>query len=217
MFRFHSEMFLLDRMPDFSQDEVKNEIMLFNVDFAFATEYGGPLTKAFLKLLPKEFKESEHFVLDSRVHMLMKDFFFPAIPGFHHDSVERTRPGDNQPNYINPSHRASHIMALVNGDICPTEFALGDAEFPDVPVGQTYYKVWHPMVEEKIKSGELKSVMAPTNQLIMFDDRAWHQATIARQNGWRWFVRATIDPNRKPTNEIRRQVQVYLQNPMEGW
>lgn len=217
MFTFRSEIFLLDEMPDFSQDIVKNEIMFFNVDLAFAKQHGGPITHSFLERLPKEFLDSEYLVIDSRVHMLMANFFFPAIPGFHHDSVERTRPGDGQPNYINPKHRSNHIMALVNGDICPTKFALGTADFPDVPIGDVYYKVWHPMVEEKIRTGELTSYMAPSNRLIMFDDRAWHQATMARKNGWRWFVRASVDPDRKPTNEIRRQVQVYLSNPMEGW
>lgn len=217
MFKFHSEIFLLGHLPHFSQDEIKNEIMLFNVDLAFAYQHGGPITRSFLDLLPEEFTSSKHLVIDSRVHMLMKEFFYPAIPGFHHDSVERTRPGDNQPNYVNPTHRSNHIMALANGDVCPTEFALGVAEFPDVPIGDVYYKVWHPMVEEKIRTGELTSYFVPSNRLIMFDDRAWHQATIARENGWRWFVRASVDPDRKPTNEIRRQVQVYLEKPMEGW
>jgi ribosomal protein L4 len=41
--------------------------------------------------------------------------------------------------------------------------------------------------------------------------------TRAVKNGWRLFIRASWNTDRKPTNEFRRQVQVYMENPMEGW
>ena len=107
-------------------------------------------------------------------------------------------------------------MALI-GDCCPTQFAVGKSEFPDVPLGELFYKVWHPMVVEKIKKGELESVSAPSNRLIFFDWETWHQGIPAIKNGWRWFIRASINTGRKPTNELRQQVQVYLERPMEGW
>ena len=72
-------------------------------------------------------------------------------------------------------------------------------------------------VEEKLKSGELELMKAPSDQVVFFDDRTWHQGTRAVKNGWRLFIRASWDTNRKPTNEFRRQVQVYMENPMEGW
>jgi hypothetical protein len=41
----------------------------------------------------------------------------------------------------------------------------------------------------------------------------------ANGNGWRFFIRASWSTDRVKncTNEIRRQVQVYMENPVEGW
>ena len=215
-FVFNSQISLGDSLPDFTQDQIKSEVMLFSADYHFAKQVAGPLTLAFLDALPEDWKEAKDLIIDSRVHMLMKDFFYPCIPGFHHDDVPR-RASDGQPDYFNPAYRSEHVMALVNGNICPTRFALGEATFPDVEPGEVYYRVWHPMVEEKIKSGELISQDAVSNRLIFFNDRTWHEGVIAREDGWRWFIRASRQTHRKTTNEIRRQVQVYLQKPMAGW
>ena len=211
---FNSQITIAGDLPDFTQEQVKNEPMLFNCNYETARKLGGELTQAYLDALPEEFTKAKDFIVDSRVHMVMEGWW-PAIPGFHHDDVPRTR-ADKQPNYINPEYKAEHVMALI-GDCCPTEFALGQTEFPEVPIGGKYYKVWHPIVEQQIKAGSLRSIFAPSNKLLFFDWQTWHQGTAAIKNGWRWFARATKNTERKPTNELRRQVQVYLQIPMEGW
>jgi len=211
---FNSEIRIGETLKDFTLNEIKNEPMLFNCDLKHALELGGPLTHEFLDNLPGKWLKSKDLVIDSRVHMLMAGWF-PCIPGFHHDDVPRERK-DGQPNYDNPSYKAEHALALI-GDCCPTEFALGSAEFPEIKEGEKYYKIWHPLVVEKIKNGELKSFNTPSNKIIYFDWNTWHQGIRAQKDGWRWFIRASRNTGRKPTNELRRQVQVYLDNPMEGW
>lgn len=204
-------------LDDFDQDTVKNEPMLFSCDFSNSWKMGGPITKNFLtcflnandNTLPSE------FIVDTRVHMLMPGWF-PCIPGFHHDDVARTR-SDGQPDYDNAPYRAKHYMALINGDICPTEFAVGSIKMPEIPIGGTIYKEWHPQVVAAIEYDLMDRVSVPTNKLIHFDDHAFHQGVRAVKSGWRWFGRITYGSHRKPTNEIRRQVQVYLEHPMEGW
>lgn len=101
--------------------------------------------------------------------------------------------------------------------MAPTEFALGKAEFPEIKEGEKYYKVWHPIVEEKLQNGELTKFAAPSSRLIYFNCHTWHQGVEAKKAGWRWFIRCSRNTGRKPTNEVRRQVQVYLKAPMEGW
>ena len=189
--------------------------MFFNCSWNFAYEHGGLPTKFFLLSLPHQLHDKNKMIIDSRVHMLMPNFF-PCIPGYHHDDVPRERE-DKQPEYFNPSYRSKHAMILFNGDICPTEFALGESDFIIPPVGKTIYEELHPIVEAKLTSGELKKYLAPSETIIYFDDRSWHQGTKAVSNGWRLFIRATWDTKRTPTNEIRRQVQTYLENPMSGW
>lgn len=214
-YEINSRIFGYDTMDQgFSEADIKNEPMLFNCDEEAAEKLGGPITKAFLAQLKKNV--GDPIILDTRVHMLMPGWF-PCIPGFHHDDVPRTR-GDGQPDYDNPPYHVQHALLLLNGQICPTEFALGKVTLPyvkkeDGPV----YKVWHKETERAIGDGRLTSLMAPSNTIIYFDAHTLHQGTRAISNGWRFFARASWKTGRIPTNEVRRQVQVYLEKPMEGW
>jgi hypothetical protein len=214
-FEFESKIEHGSFVRKFDEDVVKNEPMLFSCDLPTALKLGGPITTTFIRALDKKFIKSEDLIIDSRVHMLMPNWF-PCIPGFHLDDVPRER-SDKQPNHFNPSYQSKHAMLLINGDICPTQFALGKGELEDIAEGEKYYKVWHPKVEQMCKDGVLERHDAESNQIIYFDWNTWHQGTRAIKSGWRFFIRATVNTKRKPTNELRRQVQVYLESPMEGW
>lgn len=219
------------QMRSWDQDYVKNEPMLFSATPRFAWDNGGPITRDFLSLyfgitladdaqwVLRDSKYS-NFNFDSRVHMLMPGWF-PCIPGWHHDDVPRSR-SDGQPNYVNPEYHSKHVLALVNGDICPTEFAVGKADYIEPPLySGPIYKHWHTAVEQDIADGVMERVSVPTNRLIHFNNQSFHQGTRAVKNGWRWFGRLTWDAGyekgRPHYNEVRRQVQVYLEHPMEGW
>lgn len=198
----------------FTQDHVKNEPMFFNSSIDYAYDNGGPITRAFLDAV-LAVDDLDEGVFDSRVHMLMPGWY-PCIPGFHHDDVPRSE-ADGQPNYFTPEYRSQHAMGLVNGEICPTEFAVGPFEY-EVPEG-IIYKEWHQQVVKDLEEGTMESYHAPSGVVLYFDDRSFHQGTPAVANGWRWFGRLSWDTERTKhvTNEIRRQVQVYLEHPMEGW
>lgn len=216
MYTFNSDIsvgkkFLMDEP---SEDMVKNEPMFFNSSVRFAMEFGGPITKAFLSSIPEDWA---YGIFDSRVHMLMKDWH-PCIPGYHHDDVPRNT-NSGQPNYINPSYKSQHIMGLVNGAICPTKFALGACSMPEVPEGKTIYREWHLEIERLIKDKQLSVVHAPSLYLVHFDCNSFHSGQKAIRGGWRWFGRISRNTDRcnNKTNEIRRQVQVYLEFPIDGW
>ena len=209
--KINSQIQLGDVLHNFSDEEIKNEPMFFRATREFAYKNGGEPTKQFLDNL----NVSEDILIDSRVHMLMKDWY-PCIPGYHHDDVERSR-HDGQPNYDNPSYRSKHALVLYNGIICPTEFAVGECEFTTPNSHKIIYKEWHNEVEQKIASQELELIKASNNQIVYFDDRTWHQGTKAIDRGFMLFIRATWNSGLAPKNEIRRQVQVYMNNPMQGW
>jgi hypothetical protein len=189
--------------------------MLFNCDAESAYRLGGPITSAFLENLPEDFR-SRPMVVDSRVHMLMPGWY-PCIPGFHHDDVPRSG-ANGQPNYHDAEYRSQHVMGLVNAHIAPTEFAVGEIEL-DIPSEGIIYKQWHPVVADAVVQGRMQSVNATSGRYIWFDDRSFHQGVGASHGGWRFFIRISFDTHRtaKCTNELRRQVQVYLEHPMEGW
>jgi hypothetical protein len=218
-----SDFRYVGKVPNFTDSKVKNEPMLFNCDLEHAHTFDGPITKAFLNEVIGHWGSGD-FVVDTRVHMLMPGWY-PCIPGYHHDDVPRTR-SDGQPNYALDQDRSEHIVCLVNGDICPTDFAVGESDFEEPALGRIIYRDWHKEVERKIEQGILQRVPVLSNMLAEFDDRSWHQGTKAIGTGWRWFGRISRYRNRygefiprgnPRSNEIRRQVQVYMDNPHQGW
>lgn len=199
----------------YCDDVVKNEPMFFNAALGYALKEGGPITQAFILGLPREFRRPDA-VLDSRVHMLMPGWF-PCIPGWHHDDVPRNT-ADGQPNYDNPPYRSRHCLALVNADVAPTEFLCGRVTVPEpVPGTGAVYKQW----DEAIETGRADVIggvyAARERTYYDFNCDTFHRGVVAQRNGWRWFGRVSVDTDRKPTNEIRRQVQVYMPTLNAGW
>lgn len=219
MKKFKSNFIDLGGFGDKSLEDVnilKNEPMFFGANLEFALKNGGSITKSFFDSIPEDWKDGP-LIFDSRVHMLMKGWY-PAIPGYHHDDVPR-HGTYNQPNYVDPEYRSEHLMGLVNGHIAPTMFAVGECVMPEVSEGEIVYENWHREVSRQIKDNILTSVEAPTQRIIYFDDESFHTAQGAVMPGWRWFGRVSRHTARtdNPPNEIRKQVQVYLSNPMGGW
>jgi hypothetical protein len=197
---------------------VKNEVMFFgaSIDFVNRTT-GAPITQALLEsaLSVLGFENTEHVVVDTRVHMLMPGWY-PCIPGWHHDDVARTR-ADGQPNYAEQPYYSRHVLFVLNSEIAPTEFAVGAHDLPDVPLGQKVYQTWHPLVEQQLQSGVLRRVSVQDSEMVGFNWQTMHRGVAAVSGGWRYFFRASVRMPRH-RNEIRRQVQVYVPgNINEGW
>lgn len=202
---------------DYPQEVVKNEPMLFNCDRESAYKLGGVITKNFMDNLPENWKDCD-IVVDSRVHMLMPKWY-PCIPGFHHDDVPRNKDQYGQPNYLTPEYDSVHLMGLVNGDICPTQFALGQIYLELPEPHETVYEHWHKAVDAACNSGRMFRVSTESGAYTQFTNNSFHQGVEAVGNGWRWFIRVSknTDRTKNCTNELRRQVQVYLENPIQGW
>lgn len=196
----------------FTEAQIKAEPMLFSADMKFASYYGGPITRAFLEALPPDVR-TYPMIVDSRVHMLMPGWY-PCIPGWHHDDVPRGT--DGQPNYNSPEYLAKHAFAIF-GDASVTSLASGRVVLPEPPKGSVTYGLWHPLVEAHVKAGSLTEVPTPVNQMIHFDWQTFHKGNPATKAGWRFFIRASWNTKRKPLNEIRTQVQVYMNAENEGW
>lgn len=201
---------------------IKNEPMLFNCDLEHALIYSGPLTKHWLSQLPQDWLDhGDKLVIDTRVYMLMPGWI-PCIPGWHHDDIMRS-PKTGQPDY-DSEYKTEHIMTLVNSHIAPTKFATGISTFV-YPDDKIVYGEWSPEVDRQIKEGLLQVVEAPDQSLIYFDDHTWHTGVEAVSNGWRWFGRVSryfkdnvqIARENNRSNEVRKQVQVYLPTLNKGW
>lgn len=194
------------QLPDFDQATVKKEPMLFSADYAFASFNGGPITKAFMETLDP----SEHWIIDSRTHMLMPGWY-PCIPGWHLDDVPRTRP-DGQPDHAAPVYTSKHQMVVVGTTAIP-EFAIGTIELDDVPVGEgIVYGIWN----EKMKALAPRVSAPKSGEVVAFDSEAFHRGMPATDHSWRFFIRASVR-KQTPRNEIRHQVNVYMPAIEGGW
>ena len=222
---FNSQVKELNRFSlNCSNEQIKNEPMLFNCDLEYAYDNGCGITQSFIDNLPHEWRYG-NVVFDSRVHMLMPNWY-PAIPGFHHDDVPRPEieTGKHfitagQPDYDNPRYKSEHILGLVNSEVCPTQFAIGECTMPAIPETELIYRNWHKEVERLLECNEMELIEAKDRTLYYFDCDTFHTGQKAVGNGWRWFGRVSRNTDRvnKITNEIRVNAQVYLEFPMEGW
>lgn len=201
---------------EFPDAVVKNEPMFFNCDLEYAYKHGGDITRTYLDGLPEDWKLDD-VVLDSRVHMLMPGWF-PCIPGWHHDDVPRTT-ATKQPNYTNPEYHSEHLMGLVNAQLAPTSLVFGQVEVTEPEYDKTVYQVWHPQVQAQVDAGKVMALSAQSGSYIQFDCNTFHTGTKAVGNGWRWFTRLSRNTHRTKfiTNEVRHQVQVYMEDPTQGW
>lgn len=203
-------------LSHYSDDQIKNEPMLFSADYNYAMENGGPITKQFIMQLPPEIAGKPDFIFDSRSHMLMEGWY-PCIPGWHLDDVPRTRK-DGQPDHVYPEYKSKHAMALV-GDASVTSFLQGNFVLEDIldGDGRTIYKVWDEAINKALETVPSLEKAAPTNQIIFFDCETFHRGNPATKSGWRWFGRASWNTKREVKNEIRNQVQVYMPCINQGW
>lgn len=202
---------------------IEAEPMFYRADAAFARANGGNIMHEFLDSI-----DLEHgWVIDSRTHMLMPGWL-PAIPGWHHDDVPRTKP-DGQPAYLScegewaqeQDIQALHVMVVIDAVDAPTgsmtEFVCGD-----LPVCHPYdfqperavYAKWNDAINA---TGSGDRWVVTSNQIVEFNSTSMHRAMPATSTGWRHFIRATTHASYPAENKIRRNANVYLPAPEEGW
>ena len=211
--------------------EIEIEPMLYNAGPELAASAAGPMAS---ELLDMAFKLPgwEHaawgpWSLDCRSHMLMRGWY-PAIPGWHHDDVDRG--SDGQPIYDREMPPDRKMLAVViDAHDAPTvaltewagtnpyptvdEAAVVDVSWP-LPGDAPVYRYW----DNEIRSMNLPTWRALSGRVIEFDPYDFHRARPAERTGWRWFARLTLNPGPRPdVAKVRAQTQVYLPVTNEGW
>lgn len=189
--------------------DIENETMLFASDLDFAYNVGGPITQEFIT---RFLDPDTNYIIDSRVHMLMEGWY-PCIPGWHNDDVSRSGPY-NQPYQEQPTYDPTHTLMIIN-DCSSTEFICPNQTFElsDPVNNPRVYQAW----SREIDNMNLKTQTLKSGQVIEFGEHDFHRGTAATRNGWRLFIRATKDSNRKIENKIRRQANIYIPTVDMGW
>ena len=216
LIQFDSQVRCGPYIQDRPESVIKNETMFFRSSLVFAaSQPSNELTQNFIDQLPSDW-HTDDVILDSRVHMLMPGWW-PCIPGWHLDDVPRTR-CDGQPDHVNPIYRAEHAMAIV-GNCSVTEFATGHCELYEPGLGQIIYKEWNVRIDDLVRTGALHKHTVEPARILFFDWQSFHRGSkaIATNSRWRWFCRVSRCTQLDARNEVRRQVNVYMENPTEGW
>lgn len=202
----------------FTINDIKNETMFFSCSPSFVREnkLTSPITNLILEKLfeiEKSLKKEKNIVIDTRVNMLMKGQW-PSIPGFHCDDVPRN-PESGQPDLSLCDDSVRHFMVLVSTNKADT---ISGTEF--VTNERTYNlkkdSVWNSLDSAVCGDKKKKTRFIKEREIIEFNQLAIHRATPAKENGWRLFFRLSVT-HRKPVNEIRNQVQIYVDPKNSGW
>lgn len=208
----------------YSFKDLKDETMFFSCEPSFIRNHKAtsPITNALLEQVmervhhdyPNGF-DGLNIVVDTRVNMLMPGQW-PSIPGWHCDDVPRAVKYA-QPDFSGCNPNVQHYMCLISDTKNPSECISG-TEFVVNP--RTYNinpaKVWQSLHEEVDKDTEVETRFVKEREIVKFDQYAIHRASPAKTNGWRIFFRLSIT-HRKPANEIRNHVQVYVDPSQAGW
>ncbi len=181
-----------------SNNEIKEEPILFNCDLQFAYENGGAITKSFIDNLPDDWKLKEKVSFTSRVHLLMPEWN-PAFPNWHCDGY--------------PSIPTESILGLVNADISPTQFVLTECLASYCKLDGS---VLHKEIEKLNNEKKILITEAKDRTLIKLDSNTIHRAVEAKGIGWRWLGRVSV-VNHKITNAISFKSMVSIKNPVEGY
>ena len=197
----------ISKMPVLLPGSPRDEPMLFGADLEFARRNGGLITNTFLTMIGAGRRD---LIVDSKVVMLMAGMW-PCIPGWHHDDVDRGP--DGQPDYDFATNNPIHYMMHVGGGQSNTEFIAEPVLVPKPPAGSKVYRVW----DNYLNALAPRSEFVSPGSIVQFDSRTFHRGSRAKGAGWRFWIRASEGSNRKPVNEIRKQVQVYMDDPSEGW
>lgn len=139
-------------------------------------------------------------LIDTRSHILKRGMY-PCIPNWHLDYIARGR--DGRLRLDDPSNaQMFHIIAFIGP--APTEVAV------------------EPVAVSDIGSWSELDVDGPTThvaerRLHRLEWNTAHRGTMAGEAGKRLFMRASFGVEGKmPANELRKQVQVYVEGGY-GW
>jgi len=192
----------------FGQDIFEDGEDWHDVESLFISEVINDFGRRFRRAMPET-------ILDSRVHML-KPGWFPCIPGWHYDEVERFEGGDLvkedgavldwDRTYEGKEH---YMMILDFGSGSLTEFArarVADPRVKNYTELNRLFQAHSPLIEQ-VKS----------NAIYRFDILDAHRGVPAKRDGWRYFIRATVGTQRILANELRTQTQVYIPAFDVGW
>jgi hypothetical protein len=182
------------------QLDLRGETPLFAAGRQFAEEVSGPIARAFLKLLPEEWRRG-HLVIDSMLVWLGLEFRQGERFWCHEPFPGRSDGAGGQSNI---ERHAEHIACCCGP--AGIDFLNGDAagtELLDTPQRMDAVRDRHNRLERAI--GERRLLIESVAPWTIYRYRwgAFHRHQVATTSGFQFWIRATRGDNRPLVNGIR--------------
>lgn len=176
----NSSIQVLGPFPSFSQVEIQAEISQARVPISEARN-AGPAHRTFIAALPMEWQQDPSVEIFSRL-LFLKEGWYPLGPYYHCDWS------------AGPSGPCVETLMVLLGGASRTEFVIGPVDLPDerpgIPMEPRRDAHVAGLIEEGVRSGRLQTYFLEPEQLVLFDNQAWHRARPATETGWRLLMRA---------------------------
>lgn len=198
-------------VPNSMRRGIPSEQMLFNCSVEFAKEKGGPITKQIIKTMESNnafqigLKPSyHHWLIDVKVMMLAKGQY-PQMPGWHCDGVAKDHIS-NQPDLTSIDVAIPNYIAVIG---VPEAKNTIEYIVQNITMSVDKDRVWasvnnyadffyHELEIEQLKDNWMHIYTQPTINRVM----------PAARNSWVMFFKCFSSIN-TPTNQLRKQVQIY--------
>ena len=111
-----------------------------------------------------------------------------------------------------------HYICLISDNFVKDKECVSGTEFVTNPRQYNIdpENVWQSLHNNVESDSDKKTDYLKERHLVCFDQHTVHRATPAVSNGWRLFFRASVT-TKAPSNEIRNQVQIYVDPNNAGW
>lgn len=212
--RFTPETSCVGQMQEYSEEQIRNETMIYGGSVAWTRVHGGPMTCDALRIAQENSRDlvrvhaerGYHPVIDTKSVLLMPGMS-PCIPGWHCDGVIRSVRGA-QPNLSTLDERVLHYIVTYDtvGGRDSTHYATSPI---DVEVDES--RIWA-SVNERVK--DMQYGTYGNGEVVRMTRSTLHRGPPATVRQWRFFFRMSFY-HMPCVNEIRNQVQVYTES--KGW
>ena len=201
---------------------LEDQSPLFAADPAFAREHGGPITQAFLEMLPRA--DDRPVVIDSSLVWLAPGLAHTVELGpgtylsrprsplrFIHEPFPCVSTGFRDAS--NRNRDADHYLCVVGLD-CTPQVAVGEVAFNDEKQAEAF---WHPTqsldqreahIERWLAEGVLTNEAIPLGSVVRFGWGSLMRATPATTAGFQFVIRATFGDDRPIVNGLRNMVMI---------
>ncbi len=216
---FHSGFRVIGRLPAFTAAQIGREPVPDLCHPRWLAEHGGPIARAFVAALPRDWLDHPDAVVVGRINELSPGWS-SCLAGWHFDGTSRIRKRpDGCPDLANPGVRIQNIACSV-GPTAMTGFLVGEVAIPDIPFGIPRGEVrphQQRIIADLLDAGGVTEVHARPQEVVLMEHGDFHDCRPSARPGWRYFIKAMRNRKDPVHNRFHERGQVTWPVRAETW